>query len=232
MKKKFILVVIIVFAIAVSGAFVLTKCLKKNPNHEQVNVVKEKDDEFNLQVEEQKNDEITTKTGETENKTAKGNNESPKKDIQNQENKSKTSTKVSEKTKKKEIKSNNEPTTSNNLQEEKKENKTAENNKTNSSSNQEQQSKESTTFYDSITHGKKEFSSESEALKRGTEIQNKELDYVLDWNEEHPDNQIQPEINYFRVYPSAIDENGKYWYYLHFFCRSGEGLDQELKSKY
>ena len=147
-------------------------------------------------------------------------------------NKSKTSTKVSEKTKKKEIKSNNEPTTSNNLQEEKKENKTAENNKTNSSSNQEQQSKESTTFYDSITHGKKEFSSESDALKRGTEIQNKELDYVLDWNEEHPDNQIQSEINYFRVYPSAIDENGKYWYYLHFFCRSGEGLDQELKSKY
>ena len=76
------------------------------------------------------------------------------------------------------------------------------------------------------------FSSESEALRRGTEIQNKELDYVLDWNEEHQDNQIQPEINYFRVYPSAIDENGKYWYYLHFFCRSGEGLDQELKSKY
>ena len=87
MKKKFILVVIIVFAIVVSGAFVLTKCLKKNPNYEQVNVVKEKDDEFNLQVEEQKNDEITTKTGETEDKTANGNNESPKEDIQNQENK-------------------------------------------------------------------------------------------------------------------------------------------------
>ena len=232
MKKKFILVVIIVFAIVVSGAFVLTKCLEKNPNHEQVNVVKEKDEEFNLQDEEQKNDEITTKTDETENKTSNVKSESPKEDTQNQENKSKTSIKISEKTKKKETKSNNEPTTSNNLQEEKKENKTAENNKTNSSSNQEQQSKESTTFYDSITHGKKEFSSESEALKRGTEIQNKELDYVLDWNEEHPDNQIQPEINYFRVYPSAIDENGKYWYYLHFFCRSGEGLDQELKSKY
>lgn len=43
MKKKFILVVIIVFAIVVSGAFVLTKCLKKNSNHEQVNVVKEKE---------------------------------------------------------------------------------------------------------------------------------------------------------------------------------------------
>src|SRR5574344_1900699 len=198
MKKKIILVVIVVFAVAVSGVFVLTKCLKTNSNHEQVNVVEEKDEEFNLQEEEQSKDEITTETDEIENKTANGKSESPKED---------TST-----------------------QEKKQENKITKSNKNNGSSNQGQQNKESTTFYDSITHGKKEFSSESEALRRGTEIQNKELDYVLDWNEEHPDNQIQPEINYFRVYPSAIDENGKYWYYLHFFCRSGEGMDQELKS--
>ena len=211
----------------------MSLCLKKNPNHEQVNVVKEKDEKFNLQEEEQSKDEITTKTDETENKTEIGKSESLTEDTSRQENKSKTSTKVSENSNKEEIKSNNEPTTSNKLQEGKKEkNKALESNKTNSSSNQGQQSKESTIFYDSITHGKKEFSSESEALKRGTEIQNKELDYVLDWNEEHTDNKIQPEINYFRVYPSAIDENGKYWYYLHFFCRSGEGLDQELKSKY
>ena len=195
MKKKIILVVIVVFVV-VSGAFVLTKCLKTNSNHEQVNVVEEKDEEFNLQEEEQSKDEITTETDENENKTANEKSESPKEDTSKQEN------------------------------------KITESNKNNGSSNQGQQNKESTTFYDSITHGKKEFSSESEALRRGTEIQNKELDYVLDWNEEHPDNQIQPEINYFRVYPSAIDENGKYWYYLHFFCRSGEGLDQELKSKY
>lgn len=90
----------------------------------------------------------------------------------------------------------------------------------------------STTFYDSITSGKKEFSSESEAVARGTQIQNNELDYVLDWNETHPDNQIQPDINYFRVYPSVIDENGKYWYYLHFFCRTGEGNDTKLKSMF
>lgn len=90
----------------------------------------------------------------------------------------------------------------------------------------------STTFYDSITGGKKEFSSESEAFARGTQIQNNELDYVLDWNETHPDNQIQPDINYFRVYPSVIDENGKYWYYLHFFCRTGEGNDTKLKSMF
>ena len=63
MKKKFILVVIIVFAIVVSGAFVLTKCLKKNPNHEQVNVVKEKDEEFNLQDEEQKKIDTHTRVG-------------------------------------------------------------------------------------------------------------------------------------------------------------------------
>ena len=47
-------------------------------------------------------------------------------------------------------------------------NKTTESNKNNGSSNQGQQNKESTTFYDSITHGKKEFSSESEALRRGS----------------------------------------------------------------
>ena len=256
MKKKIILVVIVVFAVAVSGVFVLTKCLKTNSNHEQVNVVEEKDEEFNLQEEEQSKDEITTETDEIENKTSNGKrtilsarnfsgcnggrpcplshgkSESPKEDTSKQENKSKTSKKVSETPKKAETKSSNVPTTSSKSQEEKQENKITESNKNNGSSNQGQQNKESTTFYDSITHGKKEFSSESEALRRGTEIQNKELDYVLDWNEEHPDNQIQPEINYFRVYPSAIDENGKYWYYLHFFCISGEGLVQELKSKY
>lgn len=60
----------------------------------------------------------------------------------------------------------------------------------------------------------------------------RELDYVIDYNESHPDAQMQPNINYFRVYPSVIDENGNYWYYLHFFCQSGEGNDENLKSKY
>lgn len=112
---------------------------------------------------------------------------------------------------------------------------TQQTNQTNSNTqinNSGQKSTVSTTFYDSITGGKKEFSSESEAFARGTQIQNNELDYVLDWNETHPDNQIQPDINYFRVYPSVVDENGKYWYYLHFFCRSGEGNDASLKSKF
>ena len=109
-----------------------------------------------------------------------------------------------------------------------------ENNTTPSSNSTTQPPKTNVTtkLYESITGGKKEFSSESEAFARGTEIQNKELDYVLDYNEQHPEAPIQPAINYFRVYPSVIDENGQYWYYLHFFCASGEGNDAKLKSIY
>lgn len=87
-------------------------------------------------------------------------------------------------------------------------------------------------FYESITHGKKEFASESEAFNKGLEIANKELNYVLDYNELHPEEQIKPDIRYYRVYPSIVDENGKTWYYLHFFCDSGEGNDEKLKNMF
>lgn len=99
-------------------------------------------------------------------------------------------------------------------------------------SSQPQNGGATTKFYESITGGKKEFSSESAANARGEEIKSKELDYVLDYNEQHPEAPIKPDINYFRVYPSVIDENGQYWYYLHFFCASGEGNDAKLKSMY
>lgn len=102
----------------------------------------------------------------------------------------------------------------------------------NTTGNQSQKSEATTKFYESITGGKKEFRSEGEAFARGTEIQNKELDYVLNYNEHHPEAMIQPDINYFRVYPSVIDDDGQYWYYLHFFCASGEGNDENLKSIY
>lgn len=87
-------------------------------------------------------------------------------------------------------------------------------------------------FYESITQGKKEFSSENEALSRGLEITNKELDYVLSYNEQHLDSQIQPNIRYYRVYPSVVDENGKTWYYLHFFCEDGNNNDEKLKKMF
>lgn len=103
-------------------------------------------------------------------------------------------------------------------------------NKSTGKTNSTEKNKVTTSFYDSITHGIKEFSSESECFARGTQIQNAELDYVLNYNEQHPDNQIQPDINYFRCYP-VIDEQGEGWY-LHFFCNSGEGNDSKLKSMY
>lgn len=89
-----------------------------------------------------------------------------------------------------------------------------------------------TTFYDSITHGKKEFKSESEAIVRGNNIVDNELNYIMDYNEQHMDSQIQPTINYYRVYPSIIDENGECWYYLHFFTTNGENQDEYLKTKF
>ena len=57
-------------------------------------------------------------------------------------------------------------------------------------------------------------------------------DYIMDYNEQHMDSQIQPTINYYRVYPSIIDENGECWYYLHFFTTNGENQDEYLKTKF
>lgn len=102
--------------------------------------------------------------------------------------------------------------------------------------NSGQKNNVSTAFYDSITGGKKDRKkngtpmTESECFALGTKIQNKELDYVLDYNEQHPEAPIQPDINYFRVYP-VIDDEGT-GYYLHFFCVSGEGNDATLKSRF
>lgn len=102
--------------------------------------------------------------------------------------------------------------------------------------NSSQKNNVSTAFYDSITGGKKDRKkngtpmTESECFALGTQIQNKELDYVLNYNEQHPEAPIQPDINYFRVYP-VIDDEGT-GYYLHFFCVSGEGNDAKLKSMY
>ncbi len=106
----------------------------------------------------------------------------------------------------------------------------------NSSNTEKPKNNVTTSLYDSITGGKKDRKkngtpmTESECFARGTEIQNKELDYVLDYNEQHPEAPIQPDINYFRVYP-VIDDEGT-GYYLHFFCVSGEENDAKLKNMY
>lgn len=86
-------------------------------------------------------------------------------------------------------------------------------------------------FYESITHGKKDFMSEQEALTRGEAIVKMELKIIMDYNEKHEDF-IQPDVNYYRVYPSIKDENGNTWYYIHFFCQSGKNKDDKLKKLY
>ncbi len=86
-------------------------------------------------------------------------------------------------------------------------------------------------FYESITHGKKDFMLEQEALARGEAIVKMELKIIMDYNENHEDF-IQPDVNYYRVYPSIKDENGNTWYYIHFFCQSGKNKDDKLKKLY
>ena len=236
MKKIFILLSIILIATGSTVYFAMK--VNPTPKLEQVNVSDTKADEKvedNSQSQEtETQEEITPNETETKKQdTEVAKEQEIKKDIP--EVKIPTSNSTTKKQN-----SSNTQTTTKKAEEKPQENKSTQsstqNNNSNQSntntSNQTQKNVVSTTFYDSITGGKKEFSSESEAFARGTQIQNNELDYVLDYNEAHLDSPIQPDINYFRVYPSVIDENGKYWYYLHFFCQSGEGNDAKLKSMY
>ena len=203
------------------------------PKPEQVNVSEEKaDDKVANDVESKENKEIEDKVIlDQKQEEVKEKNQEVKSDSNYKNNNVSSASKT-------EIKQENKQSSSAEKsvsKETPKENPKTNNNQSQSSNNtntQQPKTNVSTKLYESITGGKKEFSSDSEATARGTEIQNKELDYVLDYNEQHPEAPIQPEINYFRVYPSVIDENGKTWYYLHFFCVSGEGQDAKLKSKY
>lgn len=222
MKKILLLISIL---ISMTGGIVFYSQGKQDtPKLEQVNVSEKKAEEKvadEASAKENKSvEEITPEQNQEEVKEA----ESEVKSNSTPENKNTFSASKSEN---KQNKSVNEEVP--------KETPKTNNNTTTSSNNQnieQPKNNVTTTFYDSITGGKKEFSSESEATARGTEIQNKELDYVLNYNEQHPEAPIQPDINYFRVYPSMVDENGQYWYYLHFFCVSGEGNDEKLKSIY
>lgn len=81
----------------------------------------------------------------------------------------------------------------------------------------------------SITKGRTEFSNESDCYAKGLYIQNKEMDSVLDWNEQHPDEMKQPLIDNSICYP--IVKNGKEFWYLHFKTTMGN-KDDELKELY
>ena len=93
----------------------------------------------------------------------------------------------------------------------------------------ENKSNTSTSMYDSITGGKKEYATSDECFTKGSYIQERELNDVLDYNEQHLDNQKKSDIQYFRCYP-VIDDNGEGWF-LQLYCYSGE-CNSKYKTMY
>lgn len=103
---------------------------------------------------------------------------------------------------------------------------TKENTNTNNSSNDD---KYNSTYY-SITKGIPEYDSESACKSAGLSIQNKELDAILDWNEEHPDNPKSRTIGSSMCI--IVMKDGKEHWFLHFLTISGNNMDEELKRLY
>ena len=84
-------------------------------------------------------------------------------------------------------------------------------------------------FY-SITHGNAEYSTLAECNAVGYRVKDNELNEVLDWNENNPDNFKQPTIKAHWCY--EVMKNGKTNYFLHFITETGANMDSELKNKY
>lgn len=84
-------------------------------------------------------------------------------------------------------------------------------------------------FY-SITHGNAEYSTLAECNAVGYRVKDNELNEILDWNENNPDNLKQPIIKAHWCY--EVMKNGKINYFLHFITETGANMDNELKSKY
>ena len=89
---------------------------------------------------------------------------------------------------------------------------------------------ESNKFYYSITKGRAEYSDQSECYSDGLRIQNNEINGVMDWNFDNPNNQKQPVIKSSMCI--GVMKNGIEYYYLHFVTTTGVNLDDELKSLY
>ena len=76
------------------------------------------------------------------------------------------------------------------------------------------------TFFDSITGGVKEYSTQQACLDAGYKINEMESDEILAYNLEHMDAQIHTDFSYFRCL-EVIDSNGSGWF-LNIYCNSGD----------
>ena len=232
MKKILILISILV---SMTGSIVCYSQSKQEemPKPEQVNVSEKEAEEKVADEEESKENEMVENEKLPEQKQEEVKEEKtevksdPKPENDNVSSASNSKTKTENKTNSSVVKDTPKETQPEAPKETPKENNTM---PTQKPSSQPQNGGATTKLYDSITGGKKEFATDSEANARGAEIKSKELDYVLDYNEQHPEAPIKPDIKYYRVYP-VIDDEGT-GYYLHFFCVSGEGNDAKLKSMY
>ena len=238
MKKLVLSILCTVVLSAVVGVNSMLNIPTKEQPKEQlkqetkIESVDEKIDTEDIAVEdEKKQEEIVEESSETEK-----NEKKETKSKSTEKPSSSVSNAPKQETPKKQESSSNSNVASTQKQPTQNTQQNTQSNSNSQSNNSGQTNKVSTSFYDSITGGKKDRNkdgsvmTQDQCFARGTQIQNAELDYVLNYNEQHPEAPIQPEINYFRCYP-VIDEAGEGWY-LHFFCRSGEGLDATLKSKY
>lgn len=82
----------------------------------------------------------------------------------------------------------------------------------------------------SVTKGNPEYSTLDSCDKMGFTIKNNELDYILDWNEKHPDDKKQATIK--SSWCIEVMKDDKIYYYLHFITENGENLDNKLKELY
>lgn len=171
--------------------------------------------------------EVNTKVAKTKTNVNKSDTSIHK---QNENKNSENALNNSDKKENKETSQNKTETVSDNNS--KQETVKSENTNKNNQKQEEVKTDKVVEYYRYVTGGKKEFSSEEQALAKGREIKNNELDYVLDYNMKHIDAQIKTNISNYVVYPSVVDSEGKTWYYLHFVCEDGINNDEKLKEMF
>ncbi len=230
-KGIIVIAVIIVGLVGLVGGLTITKNFSKPNPKEERNIIEKDKVESKDKIEKENISDNQTETSKpTEDDTKKEQNSSNDNKVNNSTTNKKTTTNNNQV--QNNTKSNNSSNTTNNS-----------NNKNNGSSEQPKENKvpdvpseqpkptndnvdltkvvDTNSFFYSIHKGQKDTATESGCLKAGEDIANKELDQVMEYNEQHPDNQKSVDINYFRCYEVTSKADTVMYYYLNIFCNSG-----------